>query len=62
MENPEYKMSKRELIKYRDPNGLRRKFVSGPMHILNPIPMNEEESIAHGNALAKSGNWVIISK
>ena len=35
------------------------KFVSGPFHIFNPVPTNEEESLAHGNALAKSGNYPV---
>jgi len=36
-----------------------RKFVSGPMHIFNPVPTNAEEALAHGNALAKSGNYPV---
>ena len=52
-------MNKRELIESRDPNGLQRKFKSGPSHIFNPVPVNEDEAIAHGNALAKSGNYPV---
>lgn len=36
-----------------------RKFISGPGHIFNPVPTNEEEAVAHGNALAKSGNYPV---
>lgn len=36
-----------------------RKFKSGPAHIFNPVPQNEEESLAHGNALARSGNYPV---
>ena len=46
-------MDKREL------NRLARRFKSGPAHIFNPVPANEEEAIAHGNALAKSGNYPV---
>lgn len=35
------------------------KFITGPGHIFNPVPKNEEESLAHGNALAKSGNYPV---
>jgi len=52
-------MNKRELIEKRDPDGLLRKFKSGPAHIFNPVPTNEKESLAHGNALAKSGNYPV---
>lgn len=52
-------MNKKELIEERDPNGLQRKFLSGPAHIFNPVPMNREEAVAHGNALAKSGNYPV---
>lgn len=27
------------------------------MHIFNPVPTNKEEALAHGNALAASGNY-----
>ena len=40
-------------------NRLASKFKSGPAHIFNPVPKNEEEAIAHGNALAKSGNYPV---
>ena len=46
-------MNKKEIIK------LRQKFKSGPQHIFNPIPKNEEEAHAHGNALAASGNYPV---
>jgi len=36
-----------------------RKFLSGPSHIFNPIPQNHDEALAHGNALAKSGNYPV---
>jgi len=35
------------------------KFVKGPMHIFNPIPSSDEEVLAHGNALAASGNYPV---
>jgi hypothetical protein len=35
------------------------KFKSGPFHIYNPVPMNEDEALAHGNALAASGNYPV---
>ena len=35
------------------------KFIIGPFYIHNPIPQNEEEALAHGNALAASGNYPI---
>lgn len=38
---------------------LNKKFKVGVAHIFNPVPMNEEEAIAHGNALAKSGNYPV---
>lgn len=38
---------------------LKRKFIKGPLHIFNPVPANEEESLAHGNALAASGNYPV---
>ena len=52
-------MDKRQLIESRDPDGLQRKFKSGPAHIFNPVPSNEAESLAHGNALAASGNYPV---
>lgn len=52
-------MNKKQLIADRDPKGLRRKFRSGPAHIFNPVPMNESETIAHGNAMAESGNYPV---
>jgi len=33
------------------------KFKTGVAHIFNPTPQNERESLQHGNALAKSGNY-----
>lgn len=36
-----------------------RKFISGPGHIFNPVPANKEEALAHGNALACSGNYPV---
>lgn len=38
---------------------MKRKFRSGPFHIFNPTPKNEEEATAHGNALAASGNYPV---
>ena len=52
-------MNKRELIEKRDPEGLQRKFKRGPAHIFNPVPTNEKEALAHGNALAQSGNYPV---
>lgn len=37
----------------------RNKFKTGPAHIFNPVPQNHEEAIAHGNALAASGNYPV---
>ncbi|RKY09315.1 MAG: hypothetical protein DRP56_02770 [Planctomycetota bacterium] len=36
-----------------------KKFKSGPAHIFNPIPKNDTEVIAHGNAMAASGNYPV---
>lgn len=52
-------MNKRELIEARDPDGLQRKFSRGPGHIFNPTPTNEAEAVAHGNAMAASGNYPV---
>lgn len=38
---------------------MSRKFIHGPGHIFNPVPTNHEECIAHGNALAASGNYPV---
>jgi len=38
---------------------LQKKFKNGPVHIFNPVPTNEEEARAHGNALAASGNYPV---
>ncbi len=38
---------------------MSKKFVSGPGHIFNPVPQNAEEALAHGNALAASGNYPV---
>ena len=35
------------------------KFKHGLAHIFNPVPLNHEECIAHGNALAASGNYPV---
>ncbi len=35
------------------------KFTTGPFHIFNPSPKNEEEATQHGNALAASGNYPV---
>lgn len=35
------------------------KFSTGPAHIFNPVPQNEEEAHQHGNALAASGNYPV---
>ena len=37
----------------------KAKFIHGPGHIFNPIPKNKEEALAHGNALAASGNYPV---
>jgi hypothetical protein len=50
-------MNKKQLIEKRDPDGMQRRFKRGPMHIFNPVPKNEKEATAHGNALAASGNY-----
>lgn len=34
-------------------------FLTGPFHIFNPIPKNEEEALKHGNTLAASGNYPV---
>lgn len=36
-----------------------KKFVSGPFHIFNPTPSSDEDVLAHGNALAASGNYPV---
>ena len=36
-----------------------RTFITGPGHIFNPIPTNEEDALAHGNSLAASGNYPV---
>ena len=46
-------MNKKQIAK------LQRKFKSGPAHFFNPVPANEEEAHAHGNALAASGNYPV---
>lgn len=38
---------------------MNKKFISGPGHIFNPAPTNEEEALEHGNALARSGNYPV---
>ena len=35
------------------------RYVSGLFHIFNPVPKNKEEALAHGNALAASGNYPV---
>ena len=35
------------------------RFITGPGHIFNPVPKNDEEAIQHGNALAASGNYPV---
>ena len=35
------------------------KFRTGPFHIFNESPTNEEESLQHGNAMAASGNYPV---
>ncbi len=35
------------------------KYLTGPGHIFNESPTNEEESLQHGNALAASGNYPV---
>jgi hypothetical protein len=36
-----------------------KKMETGPLHVFNPVPTNEEEALAHGNALAASGNYPV---
>ena len=36
-----------------------KKFHTGPAHVFNPTPSNEEESGKYGDALAKSGNYPV---
>ena len=38
---------------------LKRKFISGPGHVFNPTPTSHDEAVAHGNALARSGNYPV---
>lgn len=38
---------------------LKKIFISGPGHIFNPVPTSHEECVAHGNALANSGNYPV---
>lgn len=38
---------------------MSKQFSTGPAHIFNPVPQNEEERLAHGNALAASGNYPV---
>ncbi len=35
------------------------KMESGPLHIFNPVPTNEQEALEHGNCLARSGNYPV---
>ena len=49
----ELEMSEDELLE------LKRKFISGPGHIFNPTPTSHDEAVAHGNALARSGNYPV---
>lgn len=35
------------------------KFKTGPSHFMNPVPLNHEEAVQHGNALAMSGNYPV---
>jgi len=34
-------------------------FHTGPAHVFNPTPTSAEEALAHGNALAASGNYPV---
>lgn len=43
----------------KDLKELCKKFISGPGHIFNPTPTSHEEAVAHGNALARSGNYPV---
>ncbi len=36
-----------------------KKFLSGPGYIFNPVPVNREEAVRHGNALAASDNYPV---
>ncbi len=36
-----------------------KKFISGIGHIFNPVPTNDEEVVAHGNAMAANGNYPV---
>jgi hypothetical protein len=38
---------------------MKNKFKTGPGHIFNPVPTNEEEALQHGNALAASCNYPV---
>jgi hypothetical protein len=35
------------------------KFLSGPAVVFNPVPINHEECVQHGNALADSGHYPV---
>lgn len=54
-------MTKRELIeKGKKEHKLSYgKYTTGPGHIFNDVPTNEEEAWQHGNALAASGNYPV---
>lgn len=34
-------------------------FSVGPFHLLNPVPTDEAEALAHGNAMAAAGNYPV---
>jgi len=38
---------------------LERRFAHDPFHIFNHVPANDDEAVAHGNALAASGNYPV---
>lgn len=38
---------------------LKKKFISGRGHIFNPVPSSHAEAVAHGNALARYGNYPV---
>jgi len=54
-------MIKKELIRKAKEKHKRRygKYSTGPAHIFNKPPTNEEEAVQHGNAMAASGNYPV---
>lgn len=54
-------MNKKQLIEQRAKLDKARygRFRTGPFHIFNPCPSNDDEALQHGNALAASGNYPV---